>query len=230
MSFTWAQILAKIETELEIEDEDWIDATELLGYANEAIRDCEAYIHDLYEDYFLDYATITFSAGVEEYSLPTGIYASKIRRFIFQNGANRYVIPKMKDWHKFEQKSYRDYIAPVNQYEYFISDPTAGSATKLIMSPTIQAADAGAYGKMWFLREANQLATASDVCDIPEFINYIYAHMKVNIYAKEGHPNLSLAAANLQRQQELMESTLSTMVPDDDNEVEADLEWYEEMN
>lgn len=227
---TWGTIFAKIEADCILEDEQWIDEDECLGYANEAIKDAEAIVHSLYEDYFLDYATITFVAGTEEYDLPTNIYANKIRRFLFENGGNRYIIPRMQDWKKFERKSMNDYLATSGSYEYFVVSPTAGAESKIILSPTVQAADAGAFGKIWFIREANQLATASDTCDIPEFINYIYAHMKTNIYAKEGHPNLSLAMANLARQKELMEGTLTAMVPDADNEIEADLSGYEEMN
>lgn len=228
--FTWANILDKMERDLNLEDEQWVDETELLGYCNEAIREAEAVINDLYEDYFLDYAPITFVSAADEIDLPTGIYAHKIRRFLFQNGSNRYVINRLRDWKKFEQKSRIDFSGTSSRYEYFIGSPTAGSASKIILSPPVRAEDAGDYGKIWFLRSANQLTTSSDVCDIPEFINFIYAHMKVNIYAKEGHPNLGAAAVNLDKQKELMEGTLSAMVPDADNEIEADLEWYEEMN
>lgn len=228
--FTWANIRDKIEKDLAIEDEQWIDEDELMGYGNEAIRECEALICDLYEDYFLDYATITFVAGEDEISLPSEIYGHKIRRFLFQNGSNRYVIRRARDWRKFEEKSTAEYYQTVNQYEYFVASPTAGSEAKIVLNRTVRSEDAGAFGKIWFIRNANTFTTASDTCDIPEFINFIYAHMKVNVYAKEGHPNLALAVANLEKQKDLMEATLSAMVPDADNEIEPDLVWYEEMN
>ncbi len=228
--FTWSDIRTKIENDLGIQDEQWVTEPELMGYCNEAIRECEAVIHGLYEDYFLDYASVTFVAGADEVDLPTGCYAHKIRRFLFVNGANRYVINRLKDWKKFENKSETDYYGGQTQYSYMIGSPTAGAGSKIILTPSIRSADAGAFGKIWFIRESNAIATSSDTCDVPEFINFVYAHMKLSIYAKEGHPLLGAAAANLDKQRALMEATLSAMVPDADNEIEPDLDLYEEMN
>lgn len=227
---TWGTIRDKIERELCIEDEDWIDEEELLGYANDAIRDCEACIHGLYEDYFLDYAPITFVAGTSAYDLPNNIYAQKVRRFLFENGAQRYVISRLKDWKKFEEMSVNDYLGGALRYQYLIASPTAGQESQIIMTPTIRSADSGAFGKLWYIRNANQLTTSSDVCDVPEFVNFIYAHIRANVRAKEGHPNTAYEMDRLERERLLMEGVLSNMVPDADTEIEPDLDWYEEMN
>lgn len=227
---TWATIWNKIQKDCILEDEDWIDESEALGYCNEAIRDAAAIVHGLYEDYFLDYATLTLTAGSDEVSLPTGIYANKIRRIIFENGGIRYPINRMRDWKKFENKSSTDYYAVADRYEYFIVSPTAGAADKILLSPPVRAQDAGNTGKIWFLRTPNEMVNSASVCDIPEFINFVYAHMKANIFPKEGHPRGAEFAAKLMDQKDLLEGTLSAMVPDADNEIEPDLEWYEEMN
>lgn len=228
--FTWASILSKLETDLILEDEQWITESELLSYTNDAIRDTEALVHTLYEDYFLDYQSVTFSAGQELVTLPTNIYAFKVRRFLFEKETQRYPIQRLKDWKKFEEKSVTDYSDTSCRYEYFLINRSSSGDAAMLLSPPIRTEDAGQYGKLYFIRGAKQLATASDTCDIPEFINRVYAHVKYNVYAKEGHPLALKAKDDLDRETELMVGTLAAMVPDADNEIEPDFEYYEEMN
>jgi hypothetical protein len=54
-------------------------------------------------------------------------------------------------------------------------------------------------------------------------------YMKFRIYEKEGHPNLPVAQRNVERQRQLMTSTLKDMVVDYDTEIEKDLTFYTEM-
>lgn len=229
--FNWTTIKQKVERDLMTEDELWVDEDELIGYANEAIRDCEALIHGLYEDYFLTYTPITFTAGQEKVDLPDDIYAFKIRRFLFEKDATRYPIQRIKDWYKFENKSLSDYNQGETRYQYFLTNSLDDGDAKILLSPVIRGEDAGTYGKLYYIRNVRQLTiTGNDTCDIPEFINFIYAHMKTNIYAKEMHPNLAREDAKLIKQKELLEGTLATMIPDADNEIEPDFDLYEEMS
>jgi hypothetical protein len=70
----------------------------------------------------------------------------------------------------------------------------------------------------------------ASICDIPEFINFIYQYIKVRVYEKERNPNAQGAIAILQQQRELMQSTLGTMVPDADNTIEMDISSYLEQS
>jgi hypothetical protein len=225
--FTWSDIKTKVQADLGIEDEVFVTDSELLSYANEAIDEAEAEIHDLYEDYFLSKQTLSLVQGTADYDLPSGIYAHKIRRIIYQNGASIYTVPRLKDWKKFEEKAVIDYYgnSTTDFYNYFITNSTAGSP-KISLVPS--ARESGNYITIWYIRNANRLTALADICDIPEFINFIYQYIKVRVYEKEMNPNLQMAIAALQQQRELMQSTLASMVPDADNTLEADLSFYRE--
>ena len=226
--WTWAEIRAKVERECDLEDETFVRPEELVEYVNEAIDEAEAEIHSLYEDYFLKKADIAVVSQDEELDLPTDIYAHKIRRVIFTSsgGGSTYNVERMKDWHKFEEKAVSDVGQTTDLYRYFITNETAGSP-KILLVPKMR--ESGTM-RVWYLRNANRIEDDTDICDIPEFINFIFAHMKVKVYEKEGHPGLPGAMQKLEMERERMSGVLSQMVPDADNEVEMDLRLYEEMN
>lgn len=224
--WTLQEITLKIQRDLDIEGETFIQDTELTEYINEAIDECEAEIHSMYEDYFLDNAPLTFVSGQDEYSLPDEIYAHKVRRITYRNGSKVYTLHRVRDWFKFERYELERVTEAATEYVYFIINQTPG-APKILLSPP--AKEDGAFARIWFLRQANRLSDVSDVCDIPEFINFIFQYVKVRVYEKEGHPMLMKAMADLDRQRSLMVGTLASMVPDADNEIEPDLSHYEEM-
>jgi hypothetical protein len=223
--FNWAQIKSKVQKDLDIEDEVFVTATELMSYCNEAIDEAEAEIHDLYEDYFLNKATITLVQGTSDYALPSDIYAQKIRRIIYQNGSTIYTVSRMKDWQKFEQKAITDLYPGTNWYSYLLIN--ASSAGPMIsFVPTAQ--ESGAFITVWYLRNSTRITDDTSICDIPEFINFIYQYIKCRVYEKEMNPNAQAAIAILQSQRELMQGTLASMVPDADNSIEMDLSIYRE--
>lgn len=225
--WTYSEIRTKVEQDLALEDEVFVEPAELLGYVNEAIDEAEAEIHGLYEDYFLSRATITLVQGTEEYSLPSDIYAHKIRNLIYRNGSEVYQIHRIKDWRKFEEYAVESINQSSTTYQWFLLNATAGSP-KILLSPP--AKQSGAYVTIWYLRNANTLVEDTDICDIPEFINFVLQYTKVRCYEKEGHPNLQKAMADLEQQRQQMISTLATMTPDAENELEADYSIYEELS
>ncbi len=229
--FTWAEIRGKIERECDLEDEDFVRREELLEYANEAIDEAEAEIHSLYEDYFLKKVDIPVIGGDEFFSLPThlpDLYADKIRRIIFTEagGTTTYTVTRLRDWKKFEQKAVADTQLTTDLYQYFLVNSTPGNP-EIMLVP--KSREAGTL-TVWYLRNANRLADDTDICDIPEFINFIFTHMKVKVYAKEGHPGYPEALERLETERARMNAVLSNRVPDMENEIEADLSSYHDMN
>lgn len=227
--WTWAEIRTKIEDECDLEDEDFVGTDELLSYANEAIDEAEAEIHGLYEDYFLKKVDIPVVLNDEFLSIPDempDIYADKIRRIIFTAGSSTYTVNRMKDWKKFEQKAANDNSQSSDLYQYFIVNSTPGNP-QIMFTPKIR--ESGTM-TVWYLRNANRLEETTDVCDIPEFVNFVIAFMKVKVYQKEGHPGLEEATAKLEAQRAQMISTLQSRVPDAENDLEADFSHYEDMN
>ena len=229
--WTWGEIRAKIERELDLEDEDFVRAEELLEYANEAIDEAESEIHTLYEDYFLKSADIPVVALDETFSIPTylpDIYGDKIRRIIFQTSgaATTYTVNRLKDWKKFEFKAVADTGTTTDLYQYMLVNQTAG-LPQIMLVPVSR--ESGTL-KVWYLRNANRLSVDADVCDIPEFVNFIFAHMKVKVMGKEGNPGYPAALERLEAERARMTSTLSARTPDADNEIELDTSAYEEMS
>jgi hypothetical protein len=224
--WTLAQIISKIEKDLAIEGEVFVEDEELLGYINEGIDVAEAEIHNLAEDYFMTKATLTLVDGTDEYDLPANIYGHKIRRITYRNGTKRYTLGRLHNFKKFEEYEDQRVHQSAEEYVYFIMNSTAGSP-KIVLTPP--AKEDGAYVTVWYWRQANRLEEDSDICDIPEFVNFVIQFAKTRIYEKEGHPAVAKAMDDLEKYRAQMQSTLETMVPDDDNEIPADLSFYKDM-
>lgn len=226
--WTYTMIRDKVEEDLDLQDEVFISDQEMLAYANEAIREAEAEIHSIYEDYFLSRVRLTLVTGQEEYPLPTNVYAHKIRRMVYNNGTKVYTVDRIKDWKKFEEYALDNITKSATTYAFFIINTTPGAPTMLFTPPSKEDGD---FITVWYLRKANRLVNSTDICDIPEFINFVIQYMKVRCYEKDiGHPALQKAREDLEQQRAQMTGTLGTMVPDAQNDLEPDLQMYTEMS
>lgn len=226
--WTYAQLSSKVEKDLATEDELFVQPSELMGYFNAAIDLAEQEIITLYEDYFLNRATLALVEGIEEYDLPTDIYAEKIRRVIYKNGSIVYPVERVRDWKKFEQYAINQVYASNQDYRYFLYNPVAGQY-KMLLTPVSR--DTGNFITLWYIRTANHFVNGgSEILDIPEAANFIMTYVKVCVAAKEGHFNLENMREDLQAEIQLLNSTLANMVPDANNEIEPDLRLYREMN
>lgn len=227
--WTWAQIKAKVEFDLDLQDEIFIQPQELSGYGNEAIDEAEAEIHAIYEDYFLTSAPLDLQTGISEYPLPTDIYAHKIRGIIYSSGGITFQIPRIRDWNKFIKMALEMQYPATTTYSYIIKNASALIGPRIILFPPARETSSS-VATLWYLRNANRIVDDDSICDIPEFVSFVIQFIKVRCYEKEGHPNLQFATLALQKQRELMIETLTDMIPDGDNNVEMDLTSYEEMN
>lgn len=225
---TYLEIKSKVERDLDLGSAaDLISPEEMLGYYNEAVDDCESIIHTLYEDYFLTSSPFPFVAGQSEYSLPSDIYATKIRALIFDDGVNVYSIPRIKDRRKFEEAAIARSYTSNHVYQYLLKNPSS-SGIKLTLFPAAKATTSAPV--IWYIRNATRATQDSDLCDIPEFSSYVIQFMKVRVMEKDNHPNLQLAIQQSQYLRSQMEATLRDMVPDGDTQLEADMTSYLEMS
>lgn len=228
--WTWAEIRTKVEQECDLEDEDFVRRSELLAYGNEAIEEAEAEILGLYEDYFLKSTIVNVVANQEDIPYPADIYAQKIRRIIYylgsQNNPTNYPVVRLKDWRKFEYRAVADTGQTTDLYQWMDENATPGAPVIKIV-PKLR--EAGVV-KLWYIRHANRLTIDTDICDIPEFINFIFSHMKVKVYEKEGHPMLAQAMTKLEMERQRMLSTLQSKTPDADNDIEMDTSYYDDHN
>lgn len=221
---TCKEILDKVEDDLDLAEETFIDRDELKRNLNEAIRDCEAEIHTIYEDYFLVHTVIPIQANVQFYPLPSDIYAKKIRGLIFNSENNAtgisYQIKRIRDFREIP-------LIVVSDYLQFLILNDSKLGDRLAFYP-VPSQFLPANIDFYYLRRAKRMVNESDVCDIPEFVNYILAHMKYTAMKKEGHPLLGEQMQILQTEKDLMVSTLSSMIIDNDNKISLDLSIYEE--
>lgn len=220
--FTKAQIKTKIEQALDLQEEIFIEPTELDEYINDGIREAEAVIHTIYEDYMLTKASIPLTAGQSDFSLPADIYANKIRALIYNDGTETYQLKRVRQFKDIPL------IQDEELYLFLITNSGA-SGTKLTLFPKSRVTHSTAL-TCWYLRQAKQLVDDTDVCDIPEFMSFVIQHAKVRCMEKEGHPLLDNARQDLERQRQLMTETLTAMVVDEDNKVLMDTGIYEELS
>lgn len=229
-NFTYAYIKQKIQRDLDLEEESFISADELLQNVNEAIDRAEAIVHTLYEDYFLTNATLAMVSGTKQYALPTNIYLQKIRGVIYNNGGDRtYMVKRLRFDTMFEDMALIDKYPTDNFYKYvLVNDATLGMRMELYPTPN----ETNNFIKIWYIRNAKRLALDADVCDLPDICaHFVIAEAKVLCLKKEpGNPMYADAIAERDRLEKIVEETLMSRVPDEDNEVKKDFTHYEEMS
>ena len=218
---TLATIRAKLNRDLDLEAEQFITAVELTGYINEAIDDAEAVIHGMFADYFLTKDSLSLVSGTDAYVLPANIYANKIRRLMYSDGNRSYRVHRVKQL---------DILPNIQDDEYFRyvlennSPGAAGIVQRFYPTPTKNESN---IITRWYIRNANRLVLETDICDIPEFINYVYAHVKLSVAKKEKlGQDIQIATQAKAEEHVLMEGTLYSLMDDEDNEVQKDFSAY----
>lgn len=221
--WTFEEMSEKVRADTDNQDVDFIDRSELLGYANEAIDDCEALIHKLYQDYFLTKDNPTLVAGTQDYAMPSDIFANKIKIVLFDDGSRKYEIKRLRDLKMLP------HVQSVDDYKYMIfHDATLGYRMRLL--PAARAASSTAITR-WYYRNAGRLVDDDDTCDIPEFMNFILQHMKMRCYEKEGHPNVLKAIDDVEKLRILMETTLAEMTAaESDSVIPPDFSFYDDFD
>lgn len=225
---TYLSVKQKVERDLDLEGETFISDEEILGYCNEAIDDAEAEIHKINEDYFLTKYSVPLVQGTSVYDMPTDIYANKIRGVTYSNGSDVYPVTRIRGSHKFSTIAFINQAGASDDYRYEL-EHDALLGMQFVLYPAARTTDSTVM-KLWYIRNAATVALDTDTIDIPEFVNFIYQHMKWRCYEKEGHPNTPDAVVSLEKQRALMIQTLTDMVPDEDDTIEQDMSHYWEMS
>lgn len=220
-----------VEKELDLEEEDFVQDAEMLEYFNKARRTAEAEVLGIYEDYLLDNAYLPLVLGQSKYNLPTGIYASKMRGIIYDNGSIIYEIKQVRSAKKFLERALLKTANPTDYYRYIILNNAATGIQMEITPPSQE--DSATNVQIWFLRKIPDLVLDTDFVDkeIPESINYIYALVKGYCKQKEnGGVMPDDSKQEIAMEKVLMIETLTNMIPDDDNTILQDHSIYDEMS
>lgn len=226
--WTYGEIKDKVQKDLGLEQEEIVRTSEMMAYCNEAIDEAEAEIHTLYEDYFLTSASISLVTGTSLYSLPTNIYAAKIRGINYINNDLIYPVRRIREMDRFEDIDVTALSDTSRSYRYLLVNDSASTGMQLKLTPASRETLTNGL-KVWYIRNANRMTADADICDIPEFTSFVIQYMKFRCYEKEGDPRAQLAQGLLEQQRTQLNATLSSMVPDGDNQVEMDLTFYEDM-
>lgn len=223
--FNFGEVREKIQEEMDLQEETFISNTEYLDYTNEAIDECEAEIHNIYQDYFLTRSNISLVAGTATYDLPADIYANKIRHIQFkQNQTNIYEVRRIP----IEDVMFIDQTVTNQDFMYTLENSLAGGQ-KIIFHPTPQITDSTVL-TVWYLRNAARVALDADTIDIPEFIQFIFSFLRVKIARKELNPLTQSWEQGLENQRVLMRETLDRMIPDGNDLIFPDMSFYNDFD
>lgn len=220
---TYSEMKQKLQNDYDIADENFVTETELIGYINEAIDDSETAIHTMsWEDkYFLTKWPFPWVAGTSSYSPPTDIYGNKIRLIQYVNGAAIYPVMRIKRLQDIP------FIVSGDDYQYLITnDITLGY--QYTFYPPI--AETSTNATLWYIRNMKRITNslmADNVCEIPECVNFVYAHVKWNLSKKTRRPELiATEDQNRTLQYGLMLEALKDFTVEENNLMQQDLSSY----
>jgi hypothetical protein len=228
--------------EIDMTNESFVSSDEIVGYFNDAIHEAESEILKLHEDYMLTKGWITLVQGQSDYSLPSNIYAAKIRKAIYINGSLVYPVERVRDPDKFFSIELTNSFAPSDEYRYFIYNPDVDTGFQLSLAPA--ARESGNYLKLWYIRSAKRIPKIGEVVnavtttqtiqdntkvDIPEFAMFLKEVFKGKCRAKDNGGVIPPdAVALIEQQRKMMIDTLTQMAPDNEDTIPGDMSHYYE--
>lgn len=226
---TYGELKLKVQRETDTEAEDFVQDGELMSYFQDAVNEAEAHIHKLglEDDYFLKRETFDLTVGQENISLPTDIYANKIRSLVFKWNDAIYPVKRLKGQRRFmlaENLLLEDNASEYYGYIILNNGPTVNPLLQLY--PTGKHTGTDLF-IMHYIRNAVEIVDDNSFVDIPEFYSFIVSFVKWKIFSKEGSALAQEAKATHDEQKALMIATLEQMVPDDDNTIPAETDHYE---
>lgn len=229
---TYGDMRAKIERDLDLEAEEFIQPEELLELFNDGIAKAEAKMINLglRDRYFLKRSYISLVADQEDYDLPEDIYADKIQKIIYENGATLYKVTPIDSEKMFEkiQLANKYNTGGNSNYNYLIRHDVPGEE-KLMIVPTPKESVADGL-TVWHFRDANRMEDDDSICDLPEIAyQYLYAYVKEKVYEKEKDQSWQLARDDRQKAEDDMAETLQQQIADSDlTKLDEDMSFYEE--
>jgi len=229
---TLNEIRSKIQRDLDLEVEEFIQPLEMIEYINDAITLAEAKIIDLglRDKYFFARTKLSIVQGAEDIELPSNIYANKIVKLVYSNGTEIYPMKPMDREKMFEEIELINSAgsAPLIFYRYLIRNDTPGGEVIQIVPKARQTLTDVIV--CWYYRDANRLSADTDLCDLPEIsIQFVYQYVRVRVYEKEKGASWLQAKQDLMKIEVDMLTTLQQQIADSDlTKVEQDFSAYEE--
>jgi hypothetical protein len=229
---TKAQVVAKIERDLDLEEEEFIQDNEMNEYINDAITVVEAHLTTmgLKDRYFYTRTTLSLVQGTADYALPENLYEDKIKEVVYSNGATIYRVGLLDSEFSEEEIEHLNRFSTTEYYQYRIrNDSSDGKYFQLIPSSRETAAD---VIKIGYFRDLERVEEDDDLVEVPDIaLQWLYQYIRVRVYEKESHANYASAKEDMMGLEELMLSTLRGQLADSQNtKLEMDKTIYEEMS
>lgn len=231
MSTTYTNFIAKVEQDLDLEEENFIQSSEMLGYTNEGLREVEKQVLTIYQDYLLDSAYLPLVLGTSKYNRPSGIFANKIRKIVYTNGSLIYEIKEIKGSQKFMKRAFLRYANPTDEYMYMMLNNST-NGIQIELSPASKETSSTNI-EIFFIRKVDVVSLGTDFVDkdVPESLNYLYSYVKGKCKQKENAGVMPPdAQQEIDMQMKLLVDTLTSMIIDDSTEIEKDMSFYEEIS
>lgn len=203
-------------------DDAMYSVDEVNKYINKGIKKLESLIHNIHEDYFFAKADITVVSGTAECAMPTDIFANKIRKVLYDDGNDQYIINRIKHIEDIQD------VVSGDRYKYKLINNLA-SGTKLTLYPTPTFTN-NSFIDMYYIRRAKQLVLDADIIDIPEFEDFVVLYARRECLKKRMIASmLEECKAELAAEARLVVDTLESMIPDEDNNIKIDVSFYEDF-
>lgn len=217
---TWAEIKAEIQAEYDLSEETFVDAAELLQYANSSIEDIEKEIHTIHDKYFHAETSLSLVQGTQEYSMPTDIFANKITGIYYNDGVTKYEIKEIKDLREVIDVDSDD------DYRYKIINSTAGGV-KIKLYPASRETSSNVV--VFYRRRIKLFTQDSDVLDVPEAKEFIKQYVVDKCANKERMTPDAPESAALGRKRKALLDSLENMIDDDNTDLHINTDFYEEF-
>ena len=153
----------KILLDLDLQDETFIQSDEMIGYANEGLKEAFGEILGLRQNYFLTKWFVPCVASNDLFILPPNIYANKVRGVIYQNGSIIYTMKQMREKQLFENIAYVNQYGLSDEYRYLIRNDIPGVPSMQIVPPSRETAVFPPTGNpflpmlLYYIREHNRI-------------------------------------------------------------------------
>lgn len=161
-------ISQKVMVDLDLQDETFIQPDEMVGYANEGLKECFGEILGLRQNYFLSKWFVPCVAGNDLFILPPNIYANKVRGVIYQNGSIIYTMKQMREKNLFENIAYVNQYGLSDEYRYLVRNDIPGVPCMQLTPPSRETAifppTTSPFLPMivYFIREHNRIPLAGE--------------------------------------------------------------------
>lgn len=166
--WTYGELADVVTKSLDIHEESFVEQDELVGYANAAIDEAEAEICKIHEDYLLTSSTLAMVNGEESISLPSNIYANKIRGLVYASGSTIYNVRRVRGEKIFLDRALTNSnSSSTSRYRYLITNASAVADRKLILVPPAKETAASNL-TLWYIRNANRIPLTSEYEQVEE--------------------------------------------------------------